>query len=260
MIFLFKKNIKRCFAWWRGVVCGGKQEYFLDKRILLFHSVGGTPRDHKLAIRVPIEGFKRHLEYLVSCGYKAITVSELVENGLKRREDKLISITFDDGYKDNIEIAAPILQQLGLTATFFITVSYVSGSVKKKWADGNSREYMDWRDVIKLSEMGFEIGSHMLNHVDLTALNDAELIREFTDSKKVISGHTGKETKVFSYPYGKINQKVVAAAKGAGYIGGCSSFFGFNNVDTDRYVLKRTEIDGYDTAGDFRNKLKGCYD
>lgn len=259
-MFLFKKNIKRFLALVRGIACGKKLEDLSGKRIILFHSVGGSPKDHKFAIRVPVERFRSHLEYLVSCGYKATTVSDLLENGLKSHGDKLISITFDDGYKDNFETAAPILKQLGLTATFFITASYIAGSTKKKWADGSSREFMSWEDLAKLSEMGFEIGSHMVNHVDLTALTETELNREFVESKDLISKQIDKEVKTFSYPYGKINQEVVQAAKRSGYIGGCSSFPGFNKDSTDRYILRRTEIDGYDASCDFKNKLKGCYD
>ena len=44
-----------------------------------------------------------------------------------------MSITFDDGYRDNHEIAAPILKDLGLHSTFFITSGYIESNVVPFW-------------------------------------------------------------------------------------------------------------------------------
>lgn len=168
---------------------------------------------------------------------------------------KYVALTFDDGYKDNATTAAKILNRIGFKATFFITTSYIDGKSDKRWSGGNLREYMTWADIKKLSRDGFEIGSHMVHHVDLTALSDDELVLEFEKSRDVILRKTGVSARVFSYPYGKLNKKMVCIARKAGYIGGCSILDGLNYKTTDRYMLRRTEISGYDTVEDFRNKV-----
>jgi peptidoglycan/xylan/chitin deacetylase (PgdA/CDA1 family) len=193
-------------------------------------------------------------------GYSTLTVSEFLERMASADIGKSIVITFDDGYKDNMTEAAVLLKERGMKATFFVTTSYIDKSVKKAWTDGSDRKYMDWKDIIELVRMGFEIGSHMVEHVNLAIQNDEKLIFQFEGSKKRIADMTGHEPRVFSYPYGNVDERVVNVARKAGYVGGCSSFTGINGSNVSPYLLKRTEIDGYDTIKDFRAKLSGWYD
>lgn len=260
MSFLFKKNIKRLRAYIHVLGSGGKPLCHGGIRLLLYHSIGGNPYDHKLAVRVPLKKFHEELEFLRKSGYKTCTVSELIEHNLWQEREKYIALTFDDGYKDNLATAAPIIKKMGMNATFFITTSDIDGAGRKKWSNGSPREYMNWQDIRHLGEMGFEIGSHMIHHVDLTSIDDIQLRLELEGSRDIISKNTGKQVKVLSYPYGRLNQRIAALAREAGYVGGCSSVCGVNYAGTDRYILKRTEIDGYDTITDFRHKISGYYD
>ena len=300
MIFRLKKEAKRCRAAIRAALSGGKSPAGAGFRILMYHSVGGRPGDHALAIRVPADTFERELKEIANSGYKTFTVSEIVKlhgltamaspsSGFRRGAEpcteshsftpsriwlsgarakapqaisgtKAIAITFDDGYKDNITSAAARLKKYGLAATFFVTVSYIENAAPKRWRDGSRREFMSWEDIKDISGMGFEVGSHMVRHVDLSALKEEEMLNELKRSKDIISGHISKEVKSCSYPYGGISGKVTKAANRAGYIAACSSFYGWNTPATDQYILRRTEIDGYDTINDFRLKVNGFYD
>lgn len=260
MIFLLKKNLKRFRARLRSLTFKNTSLPGAGVRILLYHSIEGSPRDHRLAVRLSPKKFEEELEFLRGAGYTACTVSELIEKGLKNENGKHIVLTFDDGYKDNISTAAPLMKKMGMNATFFIPTSYIDGTRQKKWADGTPREYMNWDDIRELSKMGFEIGSHMIHHIDLTALDQTQLRLELEGSRNILYENIKKEIRVLSYPYGRISQKVIALVKEAGYIGGCSSIFGVNYPATSSYILKRTEIDGYDTITDFRLKLSGYYD
>ncbi|MDP2912587.1 MAG: polysaccharide deacetylase family protein, partial [Candidatus Omnitrophota bacterium] len=180
--------------------------------------------------------------------------------GLIRLPEKGLAITFDDGYKDNIATAAVMLKERGLKATFFVTTSYIDQAVRKLWADGRPREFMTWDDIAKLSMMGFEIGSHMAHHADLTPLPEDKILSEFEGSRAIISKHIGKAVEAFSYPYGGVDRRITEIAGACGYKAGCSSFYGWNTASTDPYILNRTEIDGYDTINDSRLKLYGYYD
>lgn len=261
MIFLIKRNIKKIRAEIRAL--SAKNNFFRKKngaRILLYHSIGGRPQDHPLATRVPTEEFEEEVKEITNRGYNVISVQDFIENKAKLGNNNYLVLTFDDGYKDNFTEATAILQKFNLKATFFITTTYIEGKVEKKWAKGVQREFMNWADIINLSKSGFEVGSHMVHHTDLTALSEDKLYDELRTSRDMISEKIGKPIKVFSYPYGKLNKKVFEVARIAGYIGGCSSFSGENYPDTDSYILKRTEINGYDKINDFSNKLDGFYD
>lgn len=260
MTYLLKKNIKRFYVQFRNIKFKGKLSYHGGIKILLYHSVGGSPKDHKLAVRIPVEEFWKQLKFLVDSGYKTVTISELISNKINQDSGQYVALTFDDSYKDNIIEAVPIMKSFGMKATFFITTSYIDGSSQKKWTNGSPREYMDWDDVLKLSEMGFEIGSHTVRHLDLTAIDENELRFELEASKQIIYKNIQKEVKIISYPYGRFDSKVISIAGELGYIAGCSSCVGVNYAYTDQYILRRTEIDGYDTIEDFRHKLYGYYD
>jgi peptidoglycan/xylan/chitin deacetylase (PgdA/CDA1 family) len=259
MTFLIKKSIKRGFAMLRALSPSRKN--FGGIRIIIYHSIGGKPSDHSIAIRVPKDNFITQLADLKKLGYKTITISEIVKNWpAVYRDGKVLAITFDDGYRDNILEAASALKDNGMKATFFITTSYIDGKANKRWIDGSQREYMDWKDVAMLVEMGFEVGSHMVEHIGLIGLSDEQLFYQLSGSRDRIKEMAGFEPKTLSYPYGKFDKRVIQMAASSGYLAACSSLPGINKEDADHYILRRTEIDGYDTAGDFRSKLAGYYD
>lgn len=257
MMFLIKKNIKRAIVRIRPIAPFKNTD---GVRILMYHSIGGAPQDHRLAIRVPVDNFRQQLGELLKQGYSAVTVSEFIENRLSFTMGKVIAITFDDGYKDNLTEAAIALKAAGFKATFFITTSFIDGGSHKKWANGALRQYLSWEDISQILEMGFEVGSHMVDHINLSLLDEPKINFQLEESKKRIEKMTGFKPKVLSYPHGRFKEGIKRLAQDTGYIGGCSSFSGINQLAVDPYILKRTEIDGYDTIYDFKAKLKGLYD
>jgi peptidoglycan/xylan/chitin deacetylase (PgdA/CDA1 family) len=66
------------------------------------------------------EYFETILSCLADKGFQFVTVSELTQHS---DTDKLVALTFDDGYSDNFEFALPILQKIKATATFFPVVN-----------------------------------------------------------------------------------------------------------------------------------------
>ncbi|MFZ0008728.1 MAG: polysaccharide deacetylase family protein, partial [Steroidobacteraceae bacterium] len=80
-----------------------------------------------------------------------------------------LSITFDDGYRDNYAVAAPILRNLGLPATFFVVTGFVGTDTIAPWDRKLPRQpgWMDWDQLRELVSDGFDIGSHTETHVDL---------------------------------------------------------------------------------------------
>src|SRR5437016_2274796 len=68
--------------------------------------------------------------------------------------DKTVVLTFDDAVKSHRNFVAPLLKELGLDATFFIT---------QHWMD-DSEHFMTWREIAEIHAMGFEIGNHSWTH------------------------------------------------------------------------------------------------
>ena len=104
--------------------------------LVYYHSINEYREDR---IRVPNivtpTAFEAQIQYLASIA-KVIPIQEYLDH-IKKKEplpQKSIVITFDDGYKDNLTIASPILQKYGVPATFFISTGYI-GTGKMKWED-----------------------------------------------------------------------------------------------------------------------------
>jgi len=258
-VFLIKKSLKKTVLKVRGKFRKQSRKKEGGCRILMYHSIG-DPADHRLATRVRLEDFTRQMEDIKRSGYSIMTISEVMDYLADLQNNKSIAITFDDGYKDNFTYAAGVLSDFNIKATFFITISLIEAKTPKKWGDGNYRKYMDWEDVINLSKMGHEIGSHMMHHLDLRKIDNAQLLKELLSSKQEIEKRIKKPVKALSYPYGGVNKKVIETAKKVGYISGCSSLRGGNDSSQNPYLLRRTEIDGLDNIDDFRDKLNGIYD
>lgn len=68
--------------------------------------------------------------------------------------DKTVVLTLDDAVRSQIDFVAPLLQQLGFKATFFIT---------HNWMD-DQEHFLSWKDVAELNRRGFEIGNHTWTH------------------------------------------------------------------------------------------------
>jgi peptidoglycan/xylan/chitin deacetylase (PgdA/CDA1 family) len=115
-----------------------------------------------------------------------------------------LSITFDDGYRDNVEVAALILRKLHLPATFFVTTGFIGSQIVPPWDQDLPRQpgWMTWDQVRALAAMGFEIGSHTDTHVDL-ARADPEIVRnDLAASQRMLTAALGAPVRLFAYPFG----------------------------------------------------------
>lgn len=96
--------------------------------VLRYHSVQERPRDVANSIGIGIthsaQLFREQME-LLSIKYVPVTMDDVLEfiQGGKMISSRAVAITFDDGFADNFEVAKPILDQYGIPATFYVTVS-----------------------------------------------------------------------------------------------------------------------------------------
>lgn len=141
----------------------------------------------------------------------------------------VMSLTFDDGKIGVYYEALPILRDRGLTATTYVVPA---------WVNGTHSQYMDWEHIEELYEAGWDIGSHTVNHVDLTTVDDSTLHYELRESRAEIGRH-GIPAPNFALPYGAYDDRVMEAVK----IYYCSSRAVESELnpapeDTDAYMMK----------------------
>ena len=156
-------------------------------------------------------------------------------------------ITFDDGYKDNCEVAARELQRHGLTACFFIATELIGSSRVPPWDAelGIASRWMSWDDVRDLRARGFEIGAHTMNHVDLGAVHGTDAAREIVGSRRRIREEVGIHTPFFSYPFGRadqITEENRGVVRQVGFETCLSAYGGVVRPGSDPFDLKRIAV------------------
>jgi len=97
--------------------------------ILMYHSVADDPKEYKNTtgdIAHSTANFKGQIEYLVR-NYRLVTLEDILLflEGRQPMPHHAVAVTFDDGYADNFDVALPVLDSMGIRATFYVTVKYV---------------------------------------------------------------------------------------------------------------------------------------
>jgi len=219
--------------------------------ILLYHSVGTK------AIRsVSPDRFARQMEWVrdhfdVRCLRAGF---EDLRDGSRRP----LVVTFDDGYRDNHEEAFPVLESLGLTATFFVSTNHVGGQMDT-W--NGPMSMMDRAQLRELARAGHEIGSHGRSHRRLTTLSDDELREETRTSRRRLEDWIGGSVSSFAYPHGDCDRRVVRAVARAGYERAVTTREKLMRPDgSDPYRLPRRIVHRTLRGGGFRAKTTPAFD
>ncbi len=143
--------------------------------------------------------FEKHLKMLADSNYNAILPNELYNYLLfgQKLPSKPIMISFDDGYREQFTIAAPLLKKYGFKAVFFITTDAIGGGqmLKKK-------------QIKYLADEGHIIANHTFQHKNLTRLTDSALRVEVLEPAKILKQITGKDIEYLAYPYGIYNENL----------------------------------------------------
>ncbi|MDD5439368.1 MAG: polysaccharide deacetylase family protein [Candidatus Omnitrophica bacterium] len=216
-----------------GIIIGG--HFFLDAiyvpPILTYHSIDGN--EDKTKLSVTAASFALQMEYFARHHYNVVSLDTLVDyiRTKKKIPPRTITITFDDGRRNNYLVAYPILKRYNFPATFFVVTAWVGG-----------KEYMTWEDLKELSGTNITIGSHTVTHPWLPALDDTMLYKEFADSKAVLEKHIAKPVDFTSYPLGGYDRRVQEMAKKAGYKAACGTNPGRKSRWDDLFALKRIKI------------------
>ena len=239
-------------------------------RVLMYHRIDnykGTP------LVVTPDLFEKQLKYLV----KNYNVTDLPENqsqaeSIPRLKNPWVALTFDDGYRDNLTVATPLLKKYKLGAAFFILPDYLAENEDEcrnneyEWIKGigpPNYHIMCKDDVIKMSEYGFKVGAHSLTHPVLSQINREQIENEIKKSKTDLEKIIGKEVTLFAYPFGladDLSDEVLEVIKEAGFSVALTAQYGSVKRGTDPFTWPRMNIDPSDDLFLFKCKLKGYLD
>lgn len=195
--------------------------------------------------------FDEQLRFLAR-EFTPVSLSQAVERlRLGKTKGDEVVVTFDDGFRNQLDNAAPLLAEHGFSACFFLVTELLDADEGKARAFCREKlhlplpvEPLDWDGASRLLELGHEIGSHTRSHPNLTALAADALLDELASSREELSKRLGAVRHV-SAPYGdrvRFSEAVADGARTAGYESCASAIRGVNRSALDLYTLRRHHL------------------
>jgi peptidoglycan/xylan/chitin deacetylase (PgdA/CDA1 family) len=176
--------------------------------------------------------FENHCRALVSSGFRIIDPQELIDTTeLNGGPDRQILVTIDDGHSSVEDIALNTLFKYQIKPVLNVIPGFVG-----------YRNYLSWSTLRSLSNRGFSIQSHSMEHRNMMHLSHKQLKTDMEISKKTIEDNIGTCVKMFAVPMGQLNKSVVKIALEVGFSIIMTSFAGINTSSDDLKSLKRFQV------------------
>ncbi|MCD2256734.1 polysaccharide deacetylase family protein [Agrilactobacillus fermenti] len=210
--------------------------------ILMYHSISTGN-----SLRMPPEQLRQQMTWLKQEGYDTLTPEEayLVLTTNKKPADKIVWITFDDGYRDNLIQGLPIFKALHIHAT----INDVTGYQML----GDS---LSINDLKTLKANGISIESHTVSHKELPTLAPNVQQQELTNSKQELDHVLHQRTMAIAYPVGRTTPETPAMAQQAGYQLGVTTKEGLAQASQGLLTLDRVRINPGVTRDQYLNLLR----
>jgi len=208
--------------------------------VLVYHTISAPPEPLPGDIDISREKFSRQLQWLS----RWRRVARLDET-LPGASGRLVAITFDDGYRDNLTVALPLLEKFDLPMTLFVAAGFVG------------REgYLSAEELREISRHRLvTIGAHGLWHRDFGSLPKAEARIELVESRRLLESITGTTVDLMAWPYGECNAELEELSKQCGYRAAWSVWKGTNTT----HSLWRVPLGRRDNMVRFIAKVSGAY-
>lgn len=217
-------------------------------RVLCYHSVGEPLPGDPYGLALPAAAFRRQMELVASGRFgRPTTLGAARLDGTPE-----LAVTFDDGFRDTLTAAAPVLASLSLPFTVAATSSFILGG---------KAPHLDAAGLRELARVpGAEIGAHGAGHLRLAEAPDAALAADLAESRARLEDLLGAPVTSMTWPHGSASRRTAEAARRAGFLRAGCSLYGVNEPGRDPLLLKRTEIVGFDSDADFAAKASGAWD
>lgn len=172
------------------------------RSVIMLHGIQDPPD----VLTLTKEEFRQTLEAIQENGYRFAPIKEVLTSS---PTDKVVALTFDDGFK-SVNVAAEILAEMGASATLFVVTNWVGKT--NRWPGQPegvaTRSLLSWSELRALRNAGWDLQAHSHNHPDLRQLPDNHVIRELETCRATLREQLGIESTLFAYPYGYLNRRV----------------------------------------------------
>ena len=241
----WRRLIAACFCGAWGLMSSVRSAPF--RRILLYHAIGtAIPEDTKGLYTLAPSLFSAQMRLIVDGRVPVVPLGDHIASAGS------CVITFDDGYRDNLTVAAPVLRDNGFPFTVFVCRDFVRSG---------DPIYLDVGLLRELAALpGVTIGCHGASHRPLTSCSDLQLADELVGSRAWLEDIIQKPVDSMSYPHGAVDRRVRDAVAAAGFRIAVTSRFGATGRQADPLLLSRTDIWSTDRQSDFQSKVEGNWD
>ncbi len=205
--------------------------------------------------RVTPRQFAFQIEALLTAGFTPLPLCEGISHA--GAQEKSVVLTFDDAYASVYKHAFPVLRANGVRATLYVPAGYIGRLDDWDVNFCNLRfQHMTADQIIDLQAAGWEIGSHGINHLDLTRLEEERLEEEVAGSRVMLEKLTGSRVDAISYPFGNTDERVIACCQRAGYRTGVVMGRPYKQLEANM-TLPRLGVYLYDFQSLFTKKVFG---
>jgi peptidoglycan/xylan/chitin deacetylase (PgdA/CDA1 family) len=208
--------------------------------VLVYHTISTPPEPLPGDIDISPAQFERQLRWL-SRWRRVARLDETLSTSSRR----LVALTFDDGFRDNLTVALPLLEKFGLPMTLFVTAGFVG-----------SETYLSKDELREIARHPLvTVGAHGLTHPDFTRLPVEGARFELIESRRLLASITGKAVDLMAWPYGECNADLERLSRECGYRAAWSVWKGTNTA----HSLWRVPLGRRDNLARFVAKVSGAY-
>jgi peptidoglycan/xylan/chitin deacetylase (PgdA/CDA1 family) len=225
-------------------------------RILGYHRLA----DERHPLCVSPRRFRAQMELLASSGAETVSLERALDLLAAAVPGRFVCVTFDDGYRDNLEHGVPVLDELGIPASIFIPTRILDGEATYWWFS-DPPPPLSWDELRDLVADGLvDAQAHTRTHPLLPRVDDARAREEIGGSREDLAQRLGRAPSTFCYPAGLFGQREVELVREAGYRAAVTTEPGVNGPGVQMEALRRTLVYFSDSDSDFAAKLAGVLD
>lgn len=246
--------------------------------ILTYHRIAPhTPGLPPPAYNVTPARFREQLSGLQRRGFQFIALREALEHHHASRSvpPRSVVVTFDDCFESVYTAAWPILSELQVPATMFLSTAYLDSNEpfpfdiwSKTYAEQLPPEHYRPLRVAQCQEMAesglVEFGTHTHTHADFRQHLD-HLAEEMQISQDILRRHFGVEQPMFAFPFGGVKggfagAELMEVARKSGVSCALTTETKLVDVSSDPFGWGRLNVFDWDTSATLTGKLSGWYD
>lgn len=190
--------------------------------VLMYHSVSRASGPLR-KLGVSPELLADQLGLLCSEGYELVGLTEALELTATDPFRPVVALTFDDGYRDFLKAAVPVLKAANARATLYVPTKFIGGEASWLGAQAHTLPpLLSWGELRDCVSTGcVEVGSHSHTHAHLDTLSSRQLHAEVTQSKRLLEDGLQVPIRSFCYPHGYHSHPVREAVRRAEYDNAC---------------------------------------